>query len=105
MCSPKKSGRILSGILHDQRSREDFYEYTSRLRKETDYYLNMAKIKKLWMRSDHPVFNRVVRVLSQHYLRWSIPLSILTSKKMSPQSRMFHLKSRKELIYELANLV
>jgi len=33
MCSPKKSGKVISAILHDQASRDKFYEHIAKLRK------------------------------------------------------------------------
>jgi hypothetical protein len=35
-------------MVKDLAIREAFYEYTSQIRKEMNYYLNMAKLKKFW---------------------------------------------------------
>lgn len=108
LCSPKKSGKILGQTLPKPTAQEtqDFYEYTGRIRHQTDYYLNIHKIKNFWRGSEHsdPKFDRWIRILSAYFLRWVVPLSILTSKKMSTNSRILHSRARKYLLSEIRSL-
>lgn len=108
LSSPRKSGRILSKAAQEISpvEKHNFYIYTKKLRQKTDYYLNLERIKDIWRGSNRsdPKLDRWIRILSAYFLRWMIPLSILTSKKMSKNSRMLHSRARKLLLHEIRSL-
>jgi hypothetical protein len=63
--------------------------------------LNINKLIDFWTSYENDEEKKIkvyIRKLSKYYLRWILPKSILTSKKMCPSSRLNHLKTRRTMM-------
>jgi hypothetical protein len=104
LCSPGKSeARIRQLRPHYTRQDVDaFYTFTRKVKKETDYYLNMQKMQSFWYpeKSDSTPedFQKLLRILSAYFMAELLPPCILTSTKMKRETKLHHMRVRKQLL-------
>lgn len=83
----------------------NYYNFAVRIKQESEYYLNLEKIRKIWYcRHDTPnnsCQRKLMRQLSYHHLNFILPVSILSSRKMKSDSKMLHLKAKRVLVQQL----
>ena len=105
--SRRKSLKTLKRLFPALSSEEidNYYDFAVRVKQESEYYLNLDKIRKVWYcRSDTPnneTQRRLMRQLSYHHLTHILPISILSSRKMKSESKVLHLKAKRVLVQQL----
>lgn len=66
-------------------------------------YINYEKLASLWYpceeETEDVLNTKILRTLSNYYVREILVQSILTSKKMPPAVKPMHLRVRRKLLY------
>lgn len=104
LCTPSKSEIKLRELRPDyeQHQIDEFFMFCRRVKKETDYYLNMQKMQALWypqnLEDEFEDFQKILRTLSSYFLVELLPPCIITSTKMKKETKYHHIRVRKQLI-------
>lgn len=107
--SRRKSEKVLRKIYPDWTAAEvaEYYGFAGRVKQDSEYYLNIDKIRKIWHnKSEGAVLakrRRALRKLSFFHLNAILPGSILSSRKMRTDSKLLHLKARRVMMSQLRN--
>lgn len=102
--TPGKSEATLRQIRpqYERQDLDAFYLFTKKLKKDSDYYLNLHKMQALWypveLELEFQDFQRAVRTLSSCFLSELLPPCIITSTKMKRETKYHHMKVRMQLI-------
>lgn len=80
----------------------EFYTFVKRVKSGFSGYYNYQKMKQLWFGKvkneiDQEKY-KILRILSQYYIRHRLINSLITSKKMSEDLKEAHLKARRILM-------
>lgn len=104
LCSPGKSEARIRQIRpnYTRQDVDGFYAFTRKVKKETDYYLNMHKMQAFWypenQSENYEDYQKLLRILSGYFMAELLPPCILTSTKMKKETKLHHMRVRKQLI-------
>lgn len=81
---------------------DEFFQFVRSSRSKFTGYYNYKKLKLLWFGNGQPDSNqlnyRLIRTLSNYYIRNRLLSALMTSKKISKNLKASHFKARRRLL-------